>query len=163
MARRSPDGESRLDFYPDGTIVDLAAPSAATLNGAAAVPITPFALEYDFPESGQTIDTADLSSSFNKQDAGTYGGDSATLTAHRDSVSADDDAWTGLPRGTRGVFVERLFGGDEADYAAADEVSLYQGVVISRAMQSRQRNTTLRFAVNIAVTEEPKHNVAVVV
>jgi hypothetical protein len=28
-------------------------------------------------------------------------------------------------------------------------------------MQSRQRNTTLRFAAQIAITDEPTHNVAV--
>ena len=157
MARRSPDGESRLVFA--ATVANASAPTVAEL--AAAIDLTPFLLEWNFPESGNTIDTSDMSSSFNKQDIGTYGGDTATLTAHRDDVTADDDAWAALPRETRGFFVERLFGGADTAFAAGQKVSVYRGAVISRAMQPRTRNTTLQFVANIAVTAEPAHGVTV--
>ena len=158
MARRSPDGESRLDFVL--TLADPAQPTVTELGTA--VPLTPFLLEWNFPETGNTIETSDMSSSFNKQDAGTYGGDAGTLTAYKDDIPADDDAWTALPRLTRGFFVERLFGGGDVAYAADDVVSVYPGVVTARSSQPRQRNTPLQFTVNVAITGEPLHDVDVV-
>lgn len=162
MARRSPDGESRLVFVPADGIADTATPTATELNAVTVIDITPFAIEWDFPESGQTVDTADMSSSFNKQDIGTYGGDSGSVTIFRESVDADDDAFDALPRGTRGYFVERMFGGADEAFAAADKVSIFPGAVQARpAASSRQRNASLRTTVQWAMTAEPTHKVAV--
>lgn len=157
MARRSPDGESRLDYV--ATIADPEAPTAAELN--AGVPLTGHLLEWNLPESGNTIDTADMGSSFNKQDLGTFGGDAGTLTAYRDDETANDDAWSTLPRLTRGYLVERLFGGSDTTYAAADVVTVYQGAVSARSLQGRTRNTALQFQVIWAMTGEPLHDIAV--
>jgi hypothetical protein len=167
MARRSPDGESRLVFA--ATLANPAAPTVAELN--AAVDLTPFLLEWNFPESGNTVDTSDMASSFNKTDAGTYGGDAGTLTGYKDDVAGDDLAWTALPRLTRGFFVERLFGGADAAFQAgatgppavpADRVSIYPGVVTARSPQPKTRNTPIQFEAMIAITGEPKHDVTVV-
>jgi hypothetical protein len=158
MARRSPDGESVLYFVT--TIADTSAPTVTELN--AGTDLTPFLMEWSFPESGSTIDTSDMASSFNKTDAGTYGGDSGSLTAYRDDVAADDDAWTALPRLTRGFFVERLFGGADEVFATADVVSIYGGVVTARSPQPKTRNTPIQFQAMVALTDEPLHGVAVV-
>jgi hypothetical protein len=159
MARRSPDGETRLDFV--ATIANPNAPSAAALN--AGVPITPHAVDWDFPETGSTVDTADMASSFNKQDAGTFGGDSGTINIYRDSTLANDDGWQSLTRLTRGFFVERLFGGTDTTYATGNKVSVYQGVVTARSMQGRTRNTPLQATLTVALTAEPIHDAAAVI
>ena len=159
MARRSPDGETRLDYV--ATLANPAAPTAAALNGG--IPLTGFLVEWEFPETGSTIDTSDMGSSFNKQDAGTFGGDSARIVAYRDDVPADDDAWTALPRLTRGFFVERLFGGTDTAYASGQIVSVYEGVVAARSQPSRTRNTPLQFTATIALTAEVRHDVTVAV
>lgn len=158
MSRRSPDGESRLSYV--AAIADPSAPTAAELN--AGVPLQDFLLEWDFPESGNTIDTSDMGSSFNKTDAGTYGGDAATMTGYRDDESAEDDLWSSQPRLTRGYWVERLFGGSDVAFAAADVVSVYGGAVTARTLQGRTRNTAIQMQATVALTAEPLHDVAVV-
>lgn len=162
MARRAPDGESTLVFAPDGTFADPEAPTAVELNDAAVILLSPSIIDYDFPESGQTVDTADIGSSFNKTDVGTFGGDTATINFHRDSVEANDVAWASLPRLTRGFFCERLFGGQGVTFAADDIVDVYPGAVSARSMQQRQRNTSIRGMVSIAMTDDPVHDVTIV-
>lgn len=161
MARRSPDGESRLWFIAEADLTDPTEPAASEITSDG-VDLTPYLREWDFPESGNTIDIADASSSFNKTAPGTFGGDTGTLTCYRGSEPGDDDAaWETLTRGTRGYFVERLFGGSDAPATAGDIVSVYEGTVISSALQRRARNEALTFVVSVSIEEEPLHNVEV--
>jgi hypothetical protein len=158
MARRSPDGESRLSFV--AAIADPEAPTAAELN--AGIPLQDHLLEWNFPETDNDMDVSDMGSSFNKNDLGTYGGDSGTLTAYRDDDPDNDLAWATLKRGTRGFMVERLFGGSDVDFADGDVVSVFPGVCGTPAPQPRTRNTPLQIVAGWKMTGEPRHDVVVV-
>lgn len=161
MARHTPDGDSRLVFVPAGGLADPAAAAATELNAGTVIDITPSAIDWTFPESGSTADSADMSSAFNKQDIGTYGGDTGTINCYYDDTA--NTVWAALPRGTRGFFVERESGGASAAFAAADVVKIYGAGVTARSPQQRTRNTMLMFTVTAALTAEPVHDVVVAV
>ena len=155
MARKGSTGEIRVWFVP--TITSTAAPTVAEIT--AGTDLTPFLTRdgLDTPQGAETIDVSDASSRQNKSAPGTYGGDVITLKCHRDSVNADDDAWTTLVRGTEGYIVVRRFGGSSVAVAASQKVEVYPGEVSTRqpdpiAANEDQKFTT-QFAVNGAIND----------
>lgn len=135
MSRKGTTGESRLWYVPtiaSGTL----APTVAEI--AAGQDLTPFLVRdgFDAPQSGTMIDASDVSSRRNKNIAGNIDAGQVTIKLYRDSVTADDDAWTTLPLDTAGYIVEREFGGSTAAVAAAQKVNVHKGIVVSRSPQA---------------------------
>lgn len=133
MARLGSTGNIRVWYV--ASVADITAPSAATVT--AGVDLTPF-LRRDgltTPRGGQTIDASDASTRTNKTAPGNIDQGMLTLRLYRDSVTADDDAWTTLAEDTAGYIVVRRFGGSSAAAAASDVVEVYEGSVINREMQ----------------------------
>jgi len=133
MSRKGTTGESRFWYVP--TIASgTGAPTVAEVG--AGTELTPFATRdgFDAPQSASQIDASDASSRRNKSIPGNIDASTVTMRLFRDSVSADDDAWTTLPLDTAGYIVEREFGGTAA-VAAAQKVNVYKGSVSSRSPQ----------------------------
>lgn len=158
MARKQAAGNLRVSWVT--TIANIAAPTTSELN--AGVDLTPF-LRRDglkMPMKGNVADASDLSSPFNKQAPGTFGGDSWSLGLYRDDTT--DTAWTTLappttaaPNGTAGYLVVRRFGGAGTAYASANKLEVGPASVISREMQDTAENENANFMVTLAVTGEP--------
>lgn len=151
MARRGSTGELRISFVP--TIVNLAAPTTAEVT--AGTDLTGFLTRDGLatPNSASTIDISDLAERRNKRAPGTYGGDDWTLTLYRDSVDADDDAWTLLVKDLTGNLVVRRFGGSTVALAATNKVEVAKITVISRVMDSPGADTPQTFTVTLAVAD----------
>lgn len=153
MARRQFTGEGRVWYVP--TIANTSAPTTSEVN--AGTDLTPF-LRRDgltTPQDGNTIDIADASSRFNKTAPGTYGGDAIEIAMYRDSVSGSDTAYAALPRDTAGYIVIRRFGGSTTAIASSQKVEVWQGTVISRAMEPIGDNEPQRFTVRFSVEAVP--------
>ena len=133
------------------------APTAAQLN--AGVDLTPFITDggADFPTSGKTVAADDLSSKFDSVIAGTRGGDMVSLTMHKDTVQANDTAYTTLPPATVGYFaVASRPLATTGTWVANDEVDLYPIEVVTRNPANlAARGATQQFTVESAVTAEP--------
>lgn len=153
MVRYVPEGT--VEFSYVATIAVPAAPTAAELN--AGVDLTEFSVgDLDMPFEGQTADAADLSSRFNKTVPGDYGGSSGSASFHKDTVTGNDTAWTTLPRNTVGYLVVATRGlATPGTFAVADIVDIWPIEVLSRSLNAQARNQSLRFTVNMAITDEP--------
>lgn len=160
MARYVPEGTMEVWFVT--TVAVPAAPTATELN--AGVDLTGFAVgDLDMPFEGSTADAADLSSRFNKTAPGDYGGQSGSSTWHKDSVQASDTAWTTMLRDTIGYLAVAPRGlATASTWAIGDYVDLWPVQVLSRALAAQARNTTTRFVTQLAITDEPTEDFAIV-
>lgn len=168
MARYQPTGLMSVRFIPSTTTVtDITAPTVAMVTAGTHLQSYIVRDGVDTPASGNTVDASDISSLFNAQAAGTYGGDALELVCHRGSIRAgtDDVAWTTLARGTSGNLVVARTGlgqnattglGTPAGTAVAlDRVEVYPVTVITRAMLKTADNETSRFSAMLAITASP--------
>lgn len=159
MARYIGAGNSELIFAI--TITTTSAPTAAEIN--AGVDLTGFLTDggISTPLDGSTVDVSDMSSRFNKTQAGTFGGQNLTAELFRDDSA--DTAWTTLPRDTVGYFVISREGFATAGTAVSgDLVDVWPITVISRNMADIARNEAARFTAECAVTNVPDETVSVV-
>ena len=152
MARIIPDGTFKVSWAPAVAIVT--GPTFAEVD--AGEDLTPFVTPagVDTPEEGEVVDSSDLSSAFNKNVPGTYGG-SASIECYRDDTT--DTAWTTLARNAEGFLVIARFGGSGTDNAiqSGDAVEVWPVRVSSRSNVRVARNDVLRFVANLATTDEP--------
>lgn len=149
MSRKGTTGESRLWFVPTIASATLA-PTVAEIT--AGTDLTPFLTRdgFDDPRSASNIDASDAASRIDKAIPGNVAAAVATLKLYRDSVTADDDAWTALPSDTTGYLVEREFGGSTVAQAAGDKVNVLHGVVMTRSPQA-WGDEARRFVVEFAI------------
>ncbi len=133
---------------------------------AAAVKLSGFVISLNASSSGNVVPTPSFDTLFETSISGTT---QASFTAdfYRDNVSADDDAWTTLPRGTSGYFIVARFGGTGTGKPklpiATDHVEVWPVVVTSRTMQNMSSNTVLSFTVTCSVPQEPNENATITV
>lgn len=163
MSRYGTSGQLGLYFVP--TIADIEAPTVTEI--AAGVDLQGFVTRDGIktPASGNTVDSSVVGSAFTSTVPGTYGGDAASLTCHRDSKGTDDTAWSTFPQGTQGFLVVARSGwhqsvttglGDpQGTPTVADRVEVYPVAVLTRAMADTAENQTSRFDVQLPITAPP--------
>jgi hypothetical protein len=153
MGRYVPEGTMEVAFV--ATVALPAAPTSTELE--AGVDLTSFMVgDLDLPFEGSTAEAGDLSSKFNKTAPGDYGGQEGSATFHKDSVFASDTAWATLPRDTEGYLAVAPRGlATPGTWAVDDYVDLWPVTVLSRSLNAQARNTTTRFTVKFAITDEP--------
>ncbi|MET9142450.1 hypothetical protein [Streptomyces sp. NPDC004042] len=169
MARYGTTGRVAIVFAP--TVADPAAPTIAEI--AAGVNLSDHVTRDGLktPSSGNTIDASDIGSRFNKTAPGTYGGDAAEITAHRDSKAATDLAWTTLEKDATGFLVVARAGFDQQSATGlgtkdgvaktGDRCQVYPVTVISRASNDTGDNETDKFTASLAITGEPEQDAVV--
>ena len=167
MSREQFTGRGSL-LWVEGAagIVDAAAPTATEL--AAGVDLTDLLTRdgLSTPNTGNTIDLSDAGSLFNKTGRGSHGGDAGSLTFYRDSLAANDKAWTSLEDGTQGFFVvarwgwaadaETGLGTKKGTPTADDRCEVYPSTIISRAMNDTADNEAHKFVASVGFTDEPQ-------
>ncbi len=154
-------GAEAVETYWVDEIDDITEPTAAELN--AGIRLTGFIPDggLDTPNTGQTVDISDMSSLFNKTTAGTYGGDTVSVTVYRDNDA--DTAYEALQIRSSGFLVVSRFGqATPGTWAVADEADIYPVTVITRNPAPIGRNEAQRATVEMAVTDVPLEAVAVV-
>src|SRR5437016_10427934 len=106
MARLMFPGTGKIRWVP--TVTVKAAPTAAEVN--AGVDLTPWLRQDGLNRTmtGALTDVADARDTFDRTEIGTYGS-TLEVTFLRDSVAANDTAFTTLPRGTRGFLAVAPF------------------------------------------------------
>lgn len=166
MARRQSVSEIRVDVVP--SIQDPNAPTVTELN--AGVPLTGLMTRDGLttPDSGRTVDASDLAELQDKTQRGSRGGDSLTITAHRDSDSQADAAWEALDVDVDAFVVIRRFGGSSTPWSGGDGesdgdvVEVWPISVISREMAGTSGDQTQRFTATCAVTGQVVYDAEVV-
>jgi hypothetical protein len=133
---------------------------------AAGLELTPFITPagISLPDEGSEADVSDFSSARDKSAPATVSGNPEG-EFWRDSVYADDDAWTTLVRDATGYLVVALFGGTTSGtYAikSGDEVDIWPVRVSSRNQARPARGEGLRFNAVFAVTSDPTYNVTTI-
>ena len=158
MARINPP--ETVEVHWVATIADSDAPTIAECN--AGVDLTEFARgEPDFTETGNTADTANLSSKFNSQAAASYGGDNFVIEFYMDG--ATNTAYDTLARGTSGNWVVSHTGlATAGTFATNDVVWVYPGEIITRGIGQAGRDEVKWFTSEFAVTSPPNENYTLV-
>jgi len=156
MARQTPDGLLKLHWFPTCT---PAAPTAAQL--AASTELTPFLAPagISLPDEGSEADASDLSSERDNSIPSVISGNPEG-EFWRDSVVADDDAWTTLVRGASGYLVVAIFGGTTTTTHAiktGDKVDVWPCRVSSRNLTRPARGEAVRFTAVFALSDAPTY------
>ena len=131
------------------TIANIAAPTVAELTGG--TNLTNLLVTIDASTRGNVVATPTLDTTFETSIAGTV---TASFTAefYRDDISANDKAWTTLPRGTNGFFVISRM---SPTVAATNKVEVWPVQVISRTAIALANNDSQRMSIECAVYAEP--------
>ena len=140
-----------VEIFVVPAIADISAPTTAEIT--AGDDLTGFVKRdgLSTPQSGSTADISDIGDRFNKNTAGSYGGDNVSVTAYRDDEDGEDSAWDALIPLTEGYLLVSRFGTPEA----GSKVEVYPIVVISRSLADTADNEAVSFTTDIAVVDVP--------
>jgi len=155
MGRIIPNENSYIGFNPTltGTV---SGPKVADFTSA--IDLTHQTVSLNASSTGNTVPTPSLDTLFETSITGTSAA-SFSGDFYRDDVTADDLAWTTLPRGTQGYFLIARFGGKPA--AAGRKCEVWPVRVTSRSMANMANNTVETFTVTCAVPVEPDEDAVV--
>lgn len=160
MSTLIPNENCWIGFSDTMPAAEDLSPSAAEV--AAATELTDFIISLTANAQGNTVPTPKLKSLFETSIPGTS---TAQFSAemYRDSVPAEDIAWTTLPRGTTGVFYISRFGGTGAELLpiAGDKVESWPVAVTSRSASPMTSNTAQTFSLTCSVPVEPNEDATV--
>lgn len=154
MGKVAAEGKVKLYYLP--AAASVAAPTVA--NVAAGTNLTPY-----LPTSGLNIDPTQNNASIPMMDDGfvieAIGTESVgiTLTLTRDSVSADDDAWTLFVRGLTGYLLVSRFGSP----IAGSRVEVYPIEAHDPTPMAPAENEFQQFQVRLAVNASPNRKAVV--
>ncbi len=158
MTRYVFEGTGEVHLVP--TISSSGAPTATELN--AGTELTEEMIgDLVLPFEGTPTDTADMSSTFNKQVAGDDGGTPGTFTIHKHQLLAADTVFTALVKGTSGYLCVAQRGLAGATWAIGDEVDVWP-IEVSGRVVLYGRGTNARAAITVAITDEPTEGFVVV-
>ncbi|MEO6203992.1 MAG: hypothetical protein ABIO67_01210 [Mycobacteriales bacterium] len=142
---------------PNGVGI-ISAPTVAEVGSA--VDLTDFLVSLNASASGNTVPTPRLKSLFETSVNGTS---TATFTGdfYRDDEA--DLAWDTLPRGTKGCFLIKRFGGTgtAGKPVAAETVEVWPVNVTSRAAGALTSGTAQMFTLTCSVPREPDEDAVV--
>lgn len=157
--RYVPEGTTEIFLVP--AAADPEAPTAAELNAGAPIHQQMIG-DLDLPFEGSTADAADMSSRFNKQATGDYGGQAGSFTIHKEKLLVDDTVFTALAKDVTGFLAVCVRGmATPGTWAIGDEVDLWPVTVLSRTNQYA-RNQTMRAAVQVSIDDDPAEDFVLV-
>ncbi len=159
MTRYVFEGTGEVWLVP--TIASAGAPTAAELNGGTDLTGQMIG-DLNLPFDAGTADAADMSSRFNKQATGDYGGEAGSFTIHKEKLLADDTVFTALAKDTVGYLCVNQRGlATTSTWAVADEVDVWPIEIASRTV-IYGRNQTQRAAISVSITDDPTEGFVVV-
>lgn len=152
MSRFASDGKIKAVWCT--TIADISAPTTTELG--AGTDITTFIAKNGLKLGGSQamVDNGDISTSFEAEVIGTWKQD-IELELFRDSVTADDDAWTLAVWGTNGFLVVRRGLAYSTAWAAAQKCEVYPAQMGQPLMKDTAANENAKFTLKLAVTSTP--------
>lgn len=167
--RAQPTGLLALFYVP--TIANPAAPTIAEIQAGTDLTGSRTRDGLKTPNSGSTVDASDGSSLRNKTSAGTYGGDPISGTFYRDTLLANDTAWSTFTRGLTGYLVVARFGwaqdpttgrgSVDGTPTAGDRCEVWPIEFVSKSMQDTAENEDHKFDVTLATPDEPEMDAVV--
>ena len=152
MSRINPPGVVEV-YFGIGAIADYTAPTSAELNALTDVTGDCRGVP-SIPDTGNTADSSDLSSKFNKRNAASHGGDDLSLDLYRDDTT--DTSYDLLLRGSSGHFAVAWDGiATPGTWAIGDNAWVYPVEIISRGMGVPGRDEDEFFTCLAAIFDDP--------
>lgn len=163
MANLIPNQNSWIGFVagtnaaPFG-VVNISAPTAAEV--AAAVDLTDFIVNINASSTGNVVPTPRLKSLFETSVPGTA---AAQFTSEMYRDDEADTGWNTVPRGTKGTFLIKRFGGTGTNLrpAVGQTVESWPTIVTSRAAGALASGTAQTFSLTCSVPKEPDEDAVV--
>lgn len=150
-------GRSKVRWGP--APASAAAPTAAEAN--AATDLTPKLRGMpNLPRTGNTADSSDLSSTFEKRQRGTVGGDQASFELKRDTGTETE--YDSMDEGDEGALYVFRKGTAGASPAADDIVDVYPAQINAISDGQPGRNDVDFTVFELVLTDNPSRDVAVV-
>lgn len=142
---------------PFGTTAPVA-PTLAEI--AASIDLTDYLITLNASATGNTVPTPRLKSLFETSVPGTA---AAQFTAEMYRDDEDDLGWDTVPRGTKGTFLIKRFGGTGTNLkpVAAQTVESWPVIVTSRAAGALASGTAQTFMLTCSVPKEPDEDAVV--
>jgi hypothetical protein len=154
MSTLIPNANCWIGFSATMPVSPLLTPTAAEVSGA--TELTDFIININASSTGNVVPIPKLKSAFETSIPGTT---TATFTAemYRDSVIAQDTAWTMLAKGVSGVFYISRFGGTGAGKKpiATNVIEVWPVNVSSRTASALASNTAQTFTLTCSVPVVP--------
>lgn len=149
MAKMPYERYTRVYFCT--TISNIAAPTAAEI--AAGTYLSPFTKKdgVQTPNNQNFIDSGDISTNYDAQEPGSFGGAPINLTMFRDE--SVDTAWNLMVYGTRGFLV--IARRKTTAPTSGDKVEVYPVAMHEPAMNNSAANENQTFVAAFAVTGTP--------
>jgi hypothetical protein len=157
MSNMIPNANSFVGFTAatTGKPFGFTATNAPTLTEIGAlVDLTDFIVSINASATGNTVPTPRLKSLFETSVPGTS---TATFTSDMYRDDAADTAWDTLPRGVRGSFIIKRFGGTGTDGRpdTGEDCESWPVQVVSRAASALQSGQAETFTLTASVPIEP--------
>lgn len=134
---------------PGATQINAGVDLTAKLQGMPAIPRT-----------GNVADSSDLSSTFEKRQRGTVGGDMASFTLKRDRL-ATETAYAAMVEGVEGYLVGFRKGTAGATPAIGDKADVFACTVNAVGDGSPGRNDVDFATIELVITDNPNRDVTV--
>lgn len=149
MAKMPYEKYTRVYFCT--AISNIAAPTTTEIN--AGTYLSPFIAKdgVQTPNNQNFVDSGDITTNYDSQEPGSYGGAPINLTMFRDDTA--DTAWNLVQYGTRGflVIARRKTGVP----ASGDKVEVWPVAMHEPVMQNTAANEMQKFTAGFAVTSTP--------
>lgn len=158
MARYVYEGYTRVWWAT--SVSSKTGPTTAEI--AAATELTAFiAKDGVRPGTAQNmVDNATIAETFDSQLVGSWGGE-FELEMFRDSVNADDDAWTICVHGTNGFLIIRYGIAVATAVANGQYVEVWPAQMHQPVVKQSASNEQVRFVEKFAITSAPAQNAVV--
>lgn len=142
--------EGKVHVYYAASLADKTAPTTAEMLGA--TDLSGFITKngVNTPSNQNSVDSGDITSVFDPQVPGSWGGP-VNLTMQRDDDD-ETDAWDLITWGLEGYLIVSRFG---AGTTIGDKVEVYPGAFHHPVMSPTAANETQRFTAQFAVSAEP--------
>jgi hypothetical protein len=143
--------EKRTRVYWCTSISNINAPTAAEIT--AGVYLSPFTKKdgVQTPNNQNFIDSGDITTDFDSQEPGSWGGAPVNLTLFRDDTA--DTAWNLMVKGTRGFLV--IARTKTVAPTAGDKVEVWPAAMHHPVMANSAPNENQTFTGAFAITAEP--------
>ncbi len=136
------------------TITVAGAPTATQLNAGTVIHQEMIG-DLNLPFDAGSADAGDMSSRFNKQATGDYGGEPGTFTIHKHKLLAADTVFTALAKDTVGYLCVNQRGlATPGTWQVSDEVDIWPIEIASRTV-IYGRGTTARAVITVSITDDP--------
>ena len=157
MSRYAHDGNTKIVFYPKGTIDDFSAPTEAELNDQSGIDLSNMLPKDGWNPGNNTnrVDNASLAMTYDSTVPGTWGGEITAQFVY-DTDPPRNIAWNLFRYGLEGEIAYRTGYPYAGDFEDGQPVQIYPIQCNQKQMNQTATNENARFTQVMNVPDEPQ-------